>query len=271
VGRRLGISVATLVVVEQRQIVERLCNVRMIGTERLLPDRQRWLVERLGIGVTTLIGVKQSQIVEGCRNVRLVGTERLLADRQDALRQRHSFSEFPGSIQCRYSSFQCGHLAVPELAFVNCCYLGRIDPGSTMKASPLGDRRPLFAANVAEQLIRNGVRCVMAAGWAVDDGPAKLFATTTCIGFLPSEADCFGKGSSTRQRLVKEERNSIRADIGRSRRALRRQRVEVGVDQDLLLREIGDQHVVAVVEAIDVQALTRSRLQCPSSLAAPAG
>ena len=46
-----------------------------------------------------------------------------------------------------------------------------------MKASPLGERRPLFAANVAEELIKIGVRCVVAAGWAVDDGPAQLFAT----------------------------------------------------------------------------------------------
>src|SRR5262249_17985625 len=63
-----------------------------------------------------------------------------------------------------------------ELAFINCCYLGRIEPGSVVEASTLGDRRPLFAANVAEELIRIGVRCVVAAGWAVDDGPAKLFA-----------------------------------------------------------------------------------------------
>ena len=66
---------------------------------------------------------------------------------------------------------------VPELAFINCCHLGRIEPGSTVKASALGDKRPLFAANVAEELIKNGVRCVVAAGWAVDDDPAKLFAT----------------------------------------------------------------------------------------------
>lgn len=66
---------------------------------------------------------------------------------------------------------------VPELAFINCCYLGRIDPGAAMPASPLGDKRPLFAANVAEELIKIGVRCVVAAGWAVDDTPAQLFAT----------------------------------------------------------------------------------------------
>jgi len=66
---------------------------------------------------------------------------------------------------------------VPELAFINCCYLGRIDPASKTKASALGKERPRFAASVAEALITNGVRCVVAAGWAVDDAPAKLFAT----------------------------------------------------------------------------------------------
>jgi hypothetical protein len=66
---------------------------------------------------------------------------------------------------------------VPELVFINCCHLGRVEAGSSVKASALGDKRPLFAANVAEELIKNGVRCVVAAGWAVDDNPAKLFAT----------------------------------------------------------------------------------------------
>ena len=66
--------------------------------------------------------------------------------------------------------------SVPELAFINCCHLGRIDPGSAQKTTTLGERRPMFAANVAEALIRIGVRCVVAAGWAVDDQPAELFA-----------------------------------------------------------------------------------------------
>jgi pimeloyl-ACP methyl ester carboxylesterase len=57
---------------------------------------------------------------------------------------------------------------VPELVFINCCHLGRLF-GST---STLGK----FAANVAEQLIQNGVRCVVAAGWAVNDVPAMDFA-----------------------------------------------------------------------------------------------
>ena len=35
-----------------------------------------------------------------------------------------------------------------------------------------------FAAGVADKLIEIGVRCVVAAGWAVEDGPAETFATT---------------------------------------------------------------------------------------------
>jgi len=64
---------------------------------------------------------------------------------------------------------------VPELAFINCCHLGRMLDSTALK-SALGGRRPLFAASVAEELIRIGVRCVVAAGWAVDDAPAMDFA-----------------------------------------------------------------------------------------------
>jgi len=38
--------------------------------------------------------------------------------------------------------------------------------------------RAEFAATIAEALIEVGVRCVIAAGWAVEDKPAELFATT---------------------------------------------------------------------------------------------
>jgi pimeloyl-ACP methyl ester carboxylesterase len=63
---------------------------------------------------------------------------------------------------------------VPELVFVNCCHLGAHATDRT-----LGENDPPgFAANVADALIRIGVRCVVAAGWAVDDGAASLFATT---------------------------------------------------------------------------------------------
>jgi tetratricopeptide (TPR) repeat protein len=45
--------------------------------------------------------------------------------------------------------------------------------GGTLQPPDVDHR---FAANVATQFIRMGVRAVVAAGWAVDDGPAKVFA-----------------------------------------------------------------------------------------------
>ena len=63
---------------------------------------------------------------------------------------------------------------VPELVFLNCCHLAARDAQSTL--APYD--RAEFAANIAEALIEIGVRCVVAAGWAVEDEPAELFATT---------------------------------------------------------------------------------------------
>jgi tetratricopeptide (TPR) repeat protein len=63
---------------------------------------------------------------------------------------------------------------VPELVFVNCCHLAARDAGDTLRPFD----RSEFAANVAESLIGIGVRCVVAAGWAVEDAPAETFATT---------------------------------------------------------------------------------------------
>lgn len=62
---------------------------------------------------------------------------------------------------------------VPELVFLNCCHLAARE--ATI-AIPRYDRAA-FAANIAESLIRVGVRCVVAAGWAVEDAPAAEFAS----------------------------------------------------------------------------------------------
>ncbi|MGE0097291.1 MAG: CHAT domain-containing protein [Hydrogenophaga sp.] len=62
---------------------------------------------------------------------------------------------------------------VPELVFLNCCHLAA-DPRHLLQS---GYDRARFAAGVAKQLIRIGVRCVIAAGWAVEDEPAYQFAT----------------------------------------------------------------------------------------------
>ncbi len=55
---------------------------------------------------------------------------------------------------------------VPDLVVLNCCHLGQIDGGRN------GNK---LAASVATELIQIGVRCVLVAGWAVNDESAKRF------------------------------------------------------------------------------------------------
>lgn len=76
----------------------------------------------------------------------------------------------------------------PELVFVNCCYLAARSGDQLLKAAdvPVYDR-PRYAANIAEALIRIGVKCVIASGWAVDDEPAQQFATVFYRRILEGE------------------------------------------------------------------------------------
>lgn len=62
----------------------------------------------------------------------------------------------------------------PELVFVNCCHLATDDPNRLLE--PTNYDRAQFASGVAHALIKSGVRCVIAAGWAVDDEAASVFA-----------------------------------------------------------------------------------------------
>jgi hypothetical protein len=39
-----------LVLVERSQVIERICDLGMVGTERFLADRQRTLCQRYGFG-----------------------------------------------------------------------------------------------------------------------------------------------------------------------------------------------------------------------------
>jgi hypothetical protein len=73
---------------------------------------------------------------------------------------------------------------VPELVFLNCCHLAGRDASTTLQ--PEYDRAR-FAANIAQALIEVGVRCVIAAGWAVEDGPAEIFATEFYAALLRGE------------------------------------------------------------------------------------
>jgi len=65
----------------------------------------------------------------------------------------------------------CQMSTVPELVFVNCCFLGKMDGG----AEKYYRDRFRLAANIGTQLIENGVKVVVAAGWAVDDDAAYHF------------------------------------------------------------------------------------------------
>ncbi|HMZ20432.1 MAG TPA: CHAT domain-containing protein, partial [Blastocatellia bacterium] len=56
---------------------------------------------------------------------------------------------------------------VPDLVFINCCYLGLVD------AKPEANK---LAASISMELIKMGVRAVVAAGWEVNDDAAKTFA-----------------------------------------------------------------------------------------------
>jgi len=56
---------------------------------------------------------------------------------------------------------------VPEMVFLNCCHLGQVD-GTVRDGNRL-------AASIARELIDIGVRCVVVAGWAVDDALAQFF------------------------------------------------------------------------------------------------
>jgi CHAT domain/Lecithin:cholesterol acyltransferase len=73
---------------------------------------------------------------------------------------------------------------IPELVFLNCCHLAAGDVTGLL-AKPYN--RAEFAASIAEELIRAGVRCVIAAGWAVEDGPAEKFAMAFYAALLGGE------------------------------------------------------------------------------------
>lgn len=81
--------------------------------------------------------------------------------------------------------------SVPEFVFVNCCYLGKVD------SQVNGDLNINYrlAANIGTQLIRNGVKAVIAAGWAVNDDAA--------LDFTEKFYECMFKGESFGEAVLK--------------------------------------------------------------------
>ncbi|WP_296699979.1 CHAT domain-containing protein [Algoriphagus sp.] len=89
-----------------------------------------------------------------------------------------------------------------ELIFVNCCYLGQMDKDSELNSQ----QKNKFAANIGTQLINNGARAVIVAGWAVDDTAALEFARHFYKNMFAG--DGFGEA-------VKQSRKKIYEEYGR--------------------------------------------------------
>ncbi|MBD3944270.1 CHAT domain-containing protein [Nocardioides ganghwensis] len=100
----------------------------------------------------------------------------------------------------------------PDLVFLNCCHLATalapMAPGQPALPWERRDWRPdRFAAGISRQLIDNGVRAVVAAGWAVADDAAATFAGTFYDEFL-SGRDLGPATLTARKVVLKEHRNT---------------------------------------------------------------
>jgi len=73
---------------------------------------------------------------------------------------------------------------VPDVVFLNCCHLGQVD------ATPRAYNR--LAYSISRELIEMGVRCVVAAGWSVNDAAACDFARAF-FGALVEDGKPFGE------------------------------------------------------------------------------
>lgn len=99
----------------------------------------------------------------------------------------------------------------PDLVFLNCCHLGRM--GSFLENASSDIRQAYeqphrVAANVARQLLRNGVGAVVLGGWAVDDMAAAAFSMSLYEKMLAGHP--FGDAVFSARRAAHE------ADVGRT-------------------------------------------------------
>jgi hypothetical protein len=89
---------------------------------------------------------------------------------------------------------------IPELVFINCPHLGRINSDDPTTQTEPSNRT---IASMVEQLIRIGVKAVIAAGWAIDDSAASTFATTFYLRLL--EGLTFGRAVLEARRASYEQ------------------------------------------------------------------
>jgi len=134
------------------------------------------------------------------RVIHVAGHGRFDAESKDSLRNGIVIGadEILGPVQFRQ------RLVAPDLVFLNCCHIGRLDP-----LSDNADDRSHYAhlaASLALELLRSGVTAVVAAGWAVNDRQASEFASRFYRCMLSGES--FGEA-------VKEARTAA-FDDGRT-------------------------------------------------------
>lgn len=73
--------------------------------------------------------------------------------------------------------------STPELVFINCCHLGDIDD----ETEKFTRNKYQLAANIGTQLIEDGVRAVVVAGWPINDNAAKVFSSVFYENMLQGE------------------------------------------------------------------------------------
>ncbi|MBK7664677.1 MAG: CHAT domain-containing protein [Sterolibacteriaceae bacterium] len=93
---------------------------------------------------------------------------------------------------------------VPELVFINCCHLGRVEPGEAANQWFAPHR---LAANLAVEFIRMGVRAVIAAGWEVNDQAAHTFAGSFYAQMLAGER--FGEAIKQARRQTWQDHGGV--------------------------------------------------------------
>jgi CHAT domain len=82
--------------------------------------------------------------------------------------------------------------STPDLVFLNCCHVGRIDPLVNQ-----------LAVSLSQAFIEIGCRAVVAAGWAVNDSAAVTFAREFYGQFLTGET--FGNSVLEARKLVRRD------------------------------------------------------------------
>lgn len=87
---------------------------------------------------------------------------------------------------------------LPNLVFLNCCHLGVVNDATRAGSVPYNK----LAASLSLELIKMGVHAVVAAGWAVDDAAAAVFADQFYGRLLAGET--FGDAIDGARRVTHE-------------------------------------------------------------------